>query len=232
VPLARLEHLLGLPLPTLNTNRLLVIIIVAGKERLGLVVEDLNGEQEIVIKGLGKQLRKVKGLAGATILGSGEALLVLHPPDLIRLGRQVMKQNSGLSLNQTQSNADNTPKRVMVVDDSITTRTLEQNILEGAGYAVTLANNGQDALNLLENTPQQKLPHLFILDVNMPGLNGFELTARLKQDPRYQHLPVVLVTSRNSAEDKAKGIQVEADAFIVKSDFNQTNLLETIIQLI
>ena len=120
-------------------------------------------------------------------------------------------------------------KTILVVDDSITTRTLEKNILEAVGYEVKLATDGKEALAVLAT---DGLPHLIVSDINMPRLDGFELTSRIKQDARYADIPVVLVTSLDSPADKARGIEVGADAYIVKSSFDQGNLLDTIEQLV
>jgi len=119
--------------------------------------------------------------------------------------------------------------RILVVDDSVTTRTLEKNVLEAAGYEVQLAVNGQEALGLIA---AGEMPDLIISDVVMPRLDGFGLTERVKSDARTAHIPVILVTSLDSKEDKTRGIEVGADAYIVKSHFDQNNLLETIEQLI
>jgi two-component system, chemotaxis family, sensor kinase CheA len=114
------------------------------------------------------------------------------------------------------------------VDDSLTTRILEKNILEAAGYQVQSATDGEEALGLIAG----HLPDLIVCDVAMPRLDGLALTRQLKKDNRYRNIPVILVTSLGSPADKARGIEVGADAYIVKSSFDQTNLLETIEQLI
>jgi two-component system chemotaxis sensor kinase CheA len=124
---------------------------------------------------------------------------------------------------------ENAQKQILIVDDSITTRTLEKNILEAAGYDVRLATDGQEALG---NISAAGVPDLIVTDVAMPRMNGFELTQHVKEDESTGHVPVILVTSLDSDEDKAQGIAVGADAYIVKSSFDQDNLLETIEQLI
>lgn len=228
VAVARLEELLEIATGESSSREQLTIVIVAvADRRLGLLVDELAGEQEIVMKSLGKQLAKVGGIAGATVLGSGQVILVLHPGDLVKLagrlgGRQaLMQKREAQELKQS--------KRVLVVDDSITTRTLEKNILEAAGYQVRLATDGEEALGLLG---VEGPPHLIVSDINMPRLDGFELARRVKQDVRYSEIPVILVTSLDSPADKARGIEVGADAYIVKSQFDQGNLLDTIEQLI
>jgi two-component system chemotaxis sensor kinase CheA len=120
-------------------------------------------------------------------------------------------------------------RQIMVVDDSITTRTLEKNILEAAGFDVQLATDGQEAWDAIA---AGGMPDLVVSDIAMPRLDGIELTNRLKNDPRTSDLPVILVTSLDSAQDKARGIEAGADAYITKGTFDQSNLLETIEQLI
>lgn len=227
VALAWLGDILELSHRGRETDQLTVVIVAVAEKRLGLIVDGLAGEQEIVMKGLGKQLPKVGGIAGATVLGSGQVILVLHTADLVKLaGRATTRSPLLAPVDHPEAAAR---KTILVVDDSITTRTLEKNILEAAGYQVKLATDGQEALGSLV---ADGLPHLIVSDINMPRLDGFELTQRVKQDSRYAGIPVILVTSLDSPADKSRGIEVGADAYIVKSSFDQGNLLETIEQLI
>lgn len=226
VALAHLAELLALP-PSTAADILTVIILTVAERRLGLIVDSLEGEQEIVIKNMGPQLVKVGGFAGATILGSGAVVLVLHAADLLKLAGRPRSRPLPPAAKTTSQPAKT--KTVLVVDDSITTRTLEKNILEARGYRVKLATNGEEALSVLVG--EGGLPDVVVTDVNMPRLNGFDLTQRLKQDSRFREIPVILVTSLDSPADKARGIEVGADAYIVKSKFDQGNLLQTIEQL-
>jgi two-component system chemotaxis sensor kinase CheA len=227
VAVAWLADLLELPSGSRDAHQLTVVIVAVAEKRLGLIVDDLVGEQEIVIKNLGRQLTKVGGIAGATLLGSGEVILVLHVADLIKLAARTQPRSS--TVIDSDSKKTDQRKTILVVDDSITTRTLEKNILEAVGYEVKLATDGQEALAVLAT---DGLPHLIVSDVNMPRLDGFELTSRIKRDARYADVPVILVTSLDSPTDKARGIEVGADAYIVKSSFDQGNLLDTIEQLV
>jgi two-component system, chemotaxis family, sensor kinase CheA len=227
IVLAWLEDLLSLPPAPRETSCLTVVIIGVAEKRLGLVVDELEGEQEIVVKSLGKQLARLGGIAGATISGSGQVVLVLHPADLIRLATKFQGRTAVTDLVEIQE--EKRSKHILVVDDSITTRILEKNILEAAGYYVELATDGEEALNMLI---AGALPDLIVCDITMPRLDGLALTRQLKEDARYRAVPVVLVTSLGSPADKARGIEVGADAYIVKSSFDQTNLLEIIEQLI
>jgi len=232
IALAWLEDLLELPTSNNRDHEkelLTIVVIVVADKRLGIIVDSLEGEQEIVIKNLGRQLAKVGGIAGATIPGSGEVLLVLHTADLVKLAARSHVRPTKRDEYVGQQNGHSDQKTILVVDDSITTRTLEKNILEAAGYKVKLATDGEEALGVLV---ADSLPNLIISDINMPRLNGFEMTGRIKQDARYREVPVILVTSLDSPADKARGIEVGADAYIVKSSFDQGNLLETIEGLI
>jgi two-component system chemotaxis sensor kinase CheA len=213
-----------------DEDRLPVVILAAAERRMAFAVDALAGEQEVVIKGLGNQLTRVGGIAGATVMGSGDVVLILNVADLIKLGLRGEHRSVLTALARPVPTREvRAQKRVLVVDDSITTRTLEKNILEAAGYIVQLATDGQEALGTIA---AEGVPDLIVTDVVMPRLDGFGLTQRLKEDPRTADIPVILVTSLDSAEDKSRGIEVGADAYITKSTFDQNNLLETIEQLI
>jgi two-component system chemotaxis sensor kinase CheA len=118
--------------------------------------------------------------------------------------------------------------RVLVVDDSITTRTLEKNILENAGYEVLVAADGEEAWALV----QSEFLDAVVADIAMPRMDGFILTEKIKGGERFKELPVVLVTSLESPEDKIRGLEAGADAYITKGTFDQQDLLETIERLI
>jgi two-component system chemotaxis sensor kinase CheA len=229
--LVRLSDVLDLPPGGfLENGEILAVVVSAADRRMAFAIDDLGDEQEMVVKALGQQLSRVGGVTGATVLGNRQVVLVLHIGDLIKLA---MRGTQRSVLNTLSATAAETqargPREILVVDDSITTRTLEKNILEAAGYAVRLAIDGQEALT---NISSEGIPDLIVTDVAMPRMTGFELTRRIKEDETTAHVPVVLVTSLDSDRDKRHGIEVGADAYIVKSGFDQDNLLETIEQLI
>jgi two-component system chemotaxis sensor kinase CheA len=206
-------------------GRLVVLVLTAADRRMAFVVDGLAGEQEIVIKGLGPQLARVGGIAGATLMGNGDVVLVLNVADLIRLALRAARR----AVLEAPSQPARPRRRILVVDDSITTRTLEKNILEAAGYLVELATDGLEALSVISTGG---VPDLIVSDVVMPRLNGIELARRVKGDTRTAEVPLILVTSLDSADDKARGMEAGADAYIVKSHFDQNNLLDTIAQFI
>jgi two-component system chemotaxis sensor kinase CheA len=228
LPVASLAETLGLPArPAAGAgDRRPGLIAAAGERRMAFLVDDLVAEQEIVVKGLGTRIRHVRHFSGATILPSGRIALVLNAAALIRTAM-------GQTLGPTPAPAPAqgvapAPKRLLVVDDSLTTRTLEKSILEAAGYQVLTAPDGESGWTLL----QQQDVDLVITDVEMPRMDGFELTEAIRRSTRSNHLPVILISARSSDRDKARGIQVGADAYIVKSAFDQQDLLETIAQLL
>ncbi len=173
-------------------------------------------------------LQQVPGIAGATILANGKVVPILDAADLVRASRSA--QRAAQLAPQTHAPAQRST--VLVVDDSITTRTLEKNILEAAGYRVRLATDGSEALRLLDQLAEDGGCDLLLSDVDMPRLNGFELTARVRADARFQHMPVVLVTSLDTVEDRERGVAAGADAYIIKRQFEQQILLDTIARLI
>ena len=233
--LVRLNDVLGLPRLAVPKGerigeRIPIVILAAAERRMAFAVDELAGEQEVVVKGLGKQLARVGGIAGATVMGSGEVMLILNVADLLKLATRGERRSVLEAVSEAASSeAMQSRARILIVDDSLTTRTLEKNILEAAGYSIQIATDGQEAWNAMA---AGGLPDLVISDVVMPRLDGFGLTKLIKGDPRTTNVPVILVTSLGSVEDKSRGIEAGADAYIVKSRFDQNNLLETIDQLI
>jgi two-component system chemotaxis sensor kinase CheA len=227
--LARLVDVLKMPRTSealAGDGKLPAVILSGGGHRIAFLVDGLLGEQELVVKNLGRQLSRVPNVAGATILGTGQVVLILNAVDLVKSAQRTA--GPSLLVTQEDAAAPQERKTILIVDDSITTRTLEKNILTTAGYNVVLALDGQEALSALAENPCD----LVVSDLDMPRMDGFELTRQLKGDDRYRELPIILVTSLDSAEDKVKGIEVGADAYIVKGAFDQDSLLETIRQLV
>lgn len=208
--------------------KLPVVVVAKGRQSVALLVDEIVGEREIVIKRLQAPLLAVRNVAGGTLTGSGQVVMVLNPADLVgsalRLGvaARVRGQRAGEAPAPAQA------PRVLVVDDSITTRSLEKNILESQGYQVTLAVDGQLGWEAL----QREDFDLVVTDVEMPVMNGFELAQRIKTSEKYRDIPVVIVTSLASDADRRRGIAVGADAYIVKGQFETKVLLDVINQLI
>jgi two-component system chemotaxis sensor kinase CheA len=225
LPVASLAETLGLGAREPAGGRLLVLVVAAGDRRMAFVVDEFLAEQEIVVKSLGARIRQLRHVAGATILPSGQIALVLNAANLVRSG--LARAPSRPLTAVPERAAVEAKKRVLVAEDSVTTRTLEKSILEAAGYEVAVAVDGADAWRIL----QERGADVLVSDVEMPRMDGFALTELVRGSPRFRDLPVVLVTARETEQDKARGIQVGANAYLVKSAFDQRNLLETIAQL-
>ncbi|MDR3539464.1 MAG: response regulator [Desulfosporosinus sp.] len=202
-----------------------VVILKSGQSRMAFAVDKLLNEQEILIKGLGKQLVRVRNIAGATVLGSGQVVLVLNVVDLMRSAIRSAKTASTAPL---VAKATAKPKTVLVAEDSITSRTLFKNILDSAGYDVHTVVDGMAAWTALKEKPFD----IVISDVEMPRMNGFDLTAKIRGETKLAELPVILVTSLASRQDRERGVEVGANAYIAKSSFDQSNLLEAVRRLV
>lgn len=223
-PAVRLSDIVGVPRANIGADpqrKLPVLVLVWAGEQIGFFVDEILDEREILVKSLGKQLSRVRNIAGATILGTGQVLPVLDVADL-------MKSAVKISSAPAPREAHVAPKCILVAEDSITSRTLLKNILELAGYKVKTAVDGAEALNALTNEAFD----LVVSDVEMPRMSGFDLTAKIRAGGRLAHLPVVLVTGLDSRQDRERGVEVGANAYIVKSSFDQGNLLEVVRRLI
>jgi len=173
-------------------------------------------------------LHNVRNVLGAALLGNGEPVVVVNPAHVIQTARSTKVQGINFVIGD-QEGEDNQPRiRVLVVDDSITTRTLEKNILLMSGYDVTTATNGHEALQELKRGKYD----IVISDVQMPGMDGIELARTIRSHTSYKHLPLILVTSLESQEDRQRGLNAGANAYIVKRGFDQAVLLKTIGQLV
>ncbi len=204
----------------LTYERIPAVVVGTGDRRICFMVDELVDETEIVLKSLNPVLATAEYVSGATIMGDGSVVLILDVPGLINAAK------NGSKTLPRRSGRDNAPrKRILVVDDSITTRELEKSILEAQGYEIDLADDGTFALERLRANNRYDL---VISDVEMPRMDGFELTKIIKADPVLRSLPVIIVSSLNSEVNKRRGIEAGAQAYITKGDFNQNNLLDTI----
>jgi two-component system chemotaxis sensor kinase CheA len=227
LPLISLAEALELPASRTETLPFVSVIILNTSDKtVAFQVETVLREQEVLVKSLGKQLIRVRNVAAATVLGSGQVAPILNVSDLIKSALKL----AGLGRRAIIPAEKAEPKQqsILVVEDSITSRMLLKNILEGAGYQVQTAIDGVEAFTALRETDFD----LVVSDIEMPRLNGFDLTLKIRNDEKLSHLPLVLVTSLTDQKDRERGIEVGADAYIVKSSFDQSNLLEVIRQLI
>lgn len=207
-----------------TTKHIPCIILKVGDERLGLLVDDLVDEQDVMLKPQSQLLKRIRNVAGATILGNGEVCMVLNPQDLIK---SVRKRNVSI-IPKSIPQAANHKQVILLVEDSISTRTQEKRILESAGYEVVTAVDGVDGFNKLKSRSFDAV----VSDVQMPNMDGLSLTSKIRQHKEYSEIPIILVTSLASEEDKKRGAEAGANAYITKGNFNQEVLLDTLRRLV
>jgi two-component system chemotaxis sensor kinase CheA len=224
IPVEDLASILKLPgNSAIEADEVLIVIIRDGEEKLGLVVDEIIGREEMVVKPLPVHLQNLRMVSGVTIGERNSIINVLHVPELFRQAHDISEPGR-----RTHEVKHDRIQSILVVDDSINTREIEKSILEAYGYSVVTAEDGEEAFEMSRDV----LYDLVITDVEMPRLDGFSLTERLRGDERYRNVPIIIVTSREKDEDKKRGITVGANAYIVKGAFDQSNLLETVRSLI
>jgi two-component system chemotaxis sensor kinase CheA len=221
IPVIELSAVLEMPVSDIGHWRTFVSLQSQTKP-LCLIVDSLVGEQEIVVKKLSYPLEHIAHLEGGAVLGSGALVPILNTQIIIEKAYARL----GSSINNQKISKPKT--RILVVDDSITTRSLERSILENAGFETRVAINGIEALEILNTEEIQ----LVLSDVEMPLMDGFTLTQEIRGIERLKHLPIILVTSLNTNQHKERGAKAGADAYIVKSEFDQNKLLETVARLL
>ncbi len=223
--LVRLGALLNIPCPNGVDSKepyLRVVVLESGNQHIGFAVDRILHEQEVLVKTLGRQLQRVRNIAGATVSGAGEVVPILNVADLLKSA--TCRGWSPVAAAETESNEAPSECSILVVEDSITSRTLLKNILESAGYQVTTAVDGIEGLTAVKS----KAFDLVVSDIEMPRMDGFDLTSKIRGDEEISDLPVVLVTSLAERKDQERGVEVGANAYIIKSSFDQSNLLDTI----
>jgi two-component system chemotaxis sensor kinase CheA len=221
LPCGHLREVLGLPLPAdaPEEPRERPALLVRGGERRGvLLVDEVLGEHEVVVKELRPPLRRVRNVLAAALLGTGDLVLVLRPLDVLAALRSPNRRAPVVRPAAAR------PLRLLVVDDSTTTRTMECSMFETAGYLVRGAVDGADAWEQL----QAEEFDVVVSDVDMPRMDGFTLCAHIRAHPRLASLPIVLVTARETREDEERGLRAGANAYVAKSGFDRSSLLEIV----
>lgn len=225
-----LSQILKISHDTKKRDKYYIIVVENQHSTVAFLVDDVLSEKEIVIKPFQHPLTKIQYVSGATFVDANKLALILNVNDLISASNNI---KSIISMEYEVPDAiahenSDTRKRILVVDDSITTRTLEKNILESHNYNVTTAVDGKHAWEILQN---EKFS-LIITDLSMPNMDGFELTEHIKTHSETKSIPVIIVSSLNNESDKTRGVSVGADAYIVKNEFESGELIEIIEQLI
>ncbi|MDF1661724.1 MAG: response regulator [Planctomycetota bacterium] len=225
VAIIALSEILGIGAFSFKNMKKTAVVLKLGERRLALLVDDIPGEQTMVIKPLGVAFEGVPMFMGGAIQSDHQILPVVQVTELFRKASGAQNSHLGLA---SDSLHDERKKAVLVVDDSITMRTLERNILQAAGYQVTVAHDGQHALDILNS---QVHFDALVTDVQMPRLDGIELCSKVRES-QTPDLPIVVVTSVDNSEEQKRALNAGADAYIVKSQFEQNSFLQCISRLL
>ena len=208
----------------LESARQLIPVMILGKKdkQIAFSLDHVRGEDEILFKSLGNQLSRVRNIYGATVLKNRKLVPILNVSDLLKSAVHIRARAESVMVSAKKVTA--VQKSILVADDSITSRMLLKTILQSAGFKVKTAVDGLEALTELKEGEYD----LMVSDVDMPRMNGFVLTEKIRADKKLKDLPVILVTALHTREDREHGIDVGANAYIIKSSFDQSNLLEVI----
>jgi chemosensory pili system protein ChpA (sensor histidine kinase/response regulator) len=208
---------------------LYVVVVKSAQQRLALHVDEVVGNQEVVVKNLGPQLSRLPGLAGITLLASGAPALIYNPVALATLyGEQarVAIRASAKQHLQPASDAAATARQaplVLVVDDSLTVRRVTQRLLVREGYRVMLAKDGLDAIDKLA----EEIPAIVLSDIEMPRMDGFDLVRNMRSDPRLRDLPVIMITSRIAQKHRDHAAELGVDHYLGKP-YSEEDLLSLV----
>ncbi len=215
LPLVRLSDVFGIEEVFDSGENLYIVVIALAESKLGVIVDTLVGQEEIVIKSLGDYLQGIKGIAGATIRGDGRVTLIVDVGALMELAKET-KGSIKKIINTQEDVGKKEPSdyNVLIVDDSKTDRTIMQKALEPLGLSVTEATNGVEALQMLKSG--DKNFDIVLIDIEMPRMDGYTLAGEIRKYSRYKYLPLVAVTSRTSKSDRMRGVEVGMTEYITK----------------
>lgn len=226
-----LAEVLGLTRSTMQDqpDTLTLLLTTYGNELVVFGIDEVLSVQEVLVKNLRKPLLRVRYIQSASILESGQVIPILNVHDLLREARKGNPATTERPARPDDRAANKTKenKKILLAEDSITSRMLLKGILETAGYTVVTAMDGIEAITHLRTEDFD----LIISDIEMPRMNGFDLTTTIRQDKKLAHKPVVLITALSSRQDRERGIEVGANAYLVKSSFEQSNLLDIVQRL-
>jgi chemosensory pili system protein ChpA (sensor histidine kinase/response regulator) len=213
-PLHYLPAMLGLAGQPPAQRSAPVLMLRSGNERVALQVDEVVGNREVVIKNIGQQLARMPGISGATVLGSGEIVLILNPVALAQhlASRPDLAAPAGNAEQAAPAALAVVGSTIMVVDDSLTVRRVSQRLLEREGYRVLLAKDGQDALEQM----QESRPDLMLVDIEMPRMDGFDLTRNVRGDERTRDIPIIMITSRSADKHRNYAMQLGVNAYFGK----------------
>jgi len=226
IPAAKLTGLLQLPTVQGDEQKYYALIIKHGEQRVGILADKVLEEKDIVIKKLGRYFRATREISGVAGLSNGGVALALNVTAIVEAIIQGLRKGIPLERGKIEETKKG-PLSLLLAEDSLIVRDLEKNILQMAGYKVETARDGLEAL---ENLKEQDFD-LIITDIEMPRMNGFELVAAVRKDDRHKEIPIIIVTTKEKREDRLRGLEVGADAYMLKSSFDQGEFLAIIEKL-
>lgn len=220
------RRVFGYPERAREEKTLNVVVLSDHAQRFGVIVDEFRGERDLVVRPLDPRLGKVEDIAAAAVLADGATALIVDVEDMGRTVERLMREAvASPGSNQAERGAR---RRVLVVDDSITVREAERQVLENRGFAVEVAVDGQEGLL----AARRQSFDLIVTDIDMPRMNGLELVRALKADPRLQRIPVIVVSYKSRAEDREAGLAAGANLYLSKSSFHDERLLEAIQEVL
>ncbi len=210
-------------------EKVLSVVVVGQDHSLcGIVVDRFIGEQDLVVRPLDPRLGKVPHISAAAVTEAGDPLLIVDVEDLLNSIRQLLGEGRLRGMSSLAMHQQKNRPRVLVVDDSITVREVERQLLVAQGYEVDVAVDGQDGWHALQAKPYD----LLVSDVDMPRMNGIELIRTVRQDTRFQQLPIIIVSYKDREEDRLQGFQAGANAYLTKGSFHDDSFIGTVADLI
>ena len=229
IGLVHATDVLGIP-PTNQQPELLPVVVVSDHgQRFGMVVDAFLGERDLEVRPLDPRLGKVPDISSASLLENGDPVLIIDVEDLVRSIDSLLTGRGISPIDAAREElASNRVKRVLVVDDSITVRELERQLLQSRGYQVDVAVDGKDGWNAFRSTPYD----LVVSDIDMPRMDGIGLVTLIKTDAQRSHVPVVIVSYKDREEDRLRGLEAGATRYLTKSSFHDETFLDTIVELI
>ena len=219
-PLALYVGMESSPIPE-SDAAIPVVLVRAGEHSTGLVADELIGSREIVVKPIGPQISSIRGISGATILSDGRVVIILDITALVRAEWRVRAAATPLRERGDRRTF------ALVVDDSITVRRVTQRLLERNGMRVMTARDGADAMALLAD----HVPDIILLDIEMPRMDGYEVAAQVRADPRLQDVPIIMITSRVGEKHRAHAIELGVDDYLGKP-YQESQLIDAIAPLV
>lgn len=212
-PILRLGEVLNLKQPADTSDlRQPVLIVQAGENKIALIVDQIVQGTEVVIKPLGDHLRHIHGISGATLMGDGSVVLIINTAELIQEPTKVVDHAKGMRTDFIAK--ARRPLNIMIVDDSVSVRRVVSNLIKNAGWKPVTAKDGMEALTVIQRAVEP--PDLMLVDVEMPRMDGFELTATLRSQNRYANLPIIMLTSRAGEKHRKKGFEAGVTEYITK----------------